>query len=87
MPFVLELLLHLVCKSYCVLCSCYMHVKYCNLDAVIVITLAGFRKVYNIDRISLLGAFGNKACLFPNVIVCISDDYFAQIVQTNKQKN
>ena len=35
------------------------------------IILAGFIKVYTTERISLLGAFGNKACLFLNVIACI----------------
>jgi len=39
-----------------------------------VIILAGFLKVYKIDMGYLcLGNYVNKACLFPNVIACVSD--------------
>ena len=45
------------------------------------IILAGFIKFYTIERISLLGAFGNKACLFLNVIACIADDYTVHVLK------
>ena len=43
--------------------------------------MAGFIKVYTIERISLLGAFGNKAGLFLNVIACIADDYTVRVLK------
>jgi len=50
-----------------------------------VILLAGFIKVDKIEGMILLGAFVNRACLFPNVIACISDDYC--VYKLKKQTN
>jgi len=50
------------------------------LDVFIVIILAGFIKVYKIEGISLLGAFVNKACLFPNAVVDMHCDCLSMLL-------
>jgi len=51
-----------------------LHVKYCSLDALTVITLAGLTNVFK------LRAFRNKAYLLATVISCICDDYIVYTV-------